>query len=297
MSAGRIVIVGAGKVGRSLHRAAITAGLDATLERARSVSRRAAALRNRSPRLVILALRDDAIPQVAISVAGALGAPGRSTSIVHTSGRFGPEILDGARALGAATGQMHPLVSFVGRVFAPLEGATMLVAGDARALRAARGFAKAIGMVARRFDDLPRPLYHAAAALVANSAAALAEAALELLGTAGVPRKTAAAMVGPLLASVANNVTAVGLPEALSGPVRRGDVTAVAGHLDALRRALKRRQSLEWIEDLYRAGVLAQLPIASSLGEASRGGLAAIHALVAHTQPHARHSALRSRKR
>ena len=43
----------------------------------------------------------------------------------------------------------------------------------------------------------------------------------ELLAVSGVPRADAPKMLGPLLRSVAENVEALGFPDALTGPVRR----------------------------------------------------------------------------
>ena len=39
-----------------------------------------------------------------------------------------------------------------------------------------------------------------------------------------------------LLAGTSANLTALGVPAALTGPVARGDVETVRGHLDAIRR-------------------------------------------------------------
>jgi len=171
MTRDRIVIIGAGKVGRSLHRAAVSAGVDVTLER----SRRASTLGERAPTLVVLAVPDRAIADTGDAVARALDMRRATTAIVHTSGRLDAEALERARSERVSVGQMHPLVSFVDRSFAEVDGATMLLGGDARAVRIARRFATSIRMIPRRFDALPRSLYHAAAALVANSAAALTD--------------------------------------------------------------------------------------------------------------------------
>ena len=97
-------------------------------------------------------------------------------------------------------------------------------------------------------------------------------------------------MIGPLLASVARNITVVGLPEALSGPVRRGDAAAVARHLEALSKH-------PGIRDFYRAGVLAQIPMAAMLGEGPPNGLREIQALIAHGGRKPIRSALIPRKR
>ena len=69
-------------------------------------------------------------------------------------------------------------------------------------------------------------------------------------------------MLAPLLASVAHNAGVVGLPDALTGPVRRGDARAVRAHL------LRLREHAPEVLPLYRALVEAQLPMAKVLAEA-----------------------------
>ena len=80
-------------------------------------------------------------------------------------------------------------------------------------------------------------------------------------------------MLGALLGSVAFNVSALGLPQALTGPVRRGDADAVRGHLAVLGA-----QDPE-IEALYRLLVAAQLPMARALAEAPVESFDAIAAM------------------
>jgi predicted short-subunit dehydrogenase-like oxidoreductase (DUF2520 family) len=117
-------------------------------------------------------------------------------------------------------------------------------------------------MKPRAIRGLDTTLYHAAAGLVANGGAALAAVAAELLLRAGVPRRVAPAMLGPLLRSVADNVQALGFPEALTGPVRRGELAAVQKHVATLRANLPSAVAL------YLQAVKAQLPLARAIGEA-----------------------------
>jgi predicted short-subunit dehydrogenase-like oxidoreductase (DUF2520 family) len=111
-------------------------------------------------------------------------------------------------------------------------------------------------MTPRTIAGLDAVAYHAAAGLVANGAAALAAVGAELLVRAGVPRDIAPKMLGPLLRSVADNVEALGFPQALTGPVRRGDAAGLERHLAALQSKLP--QALP----LYIASAQAQLPLA-----------------------------------
>jgi predicted short-subunit dehydrogenase-like oxidoreductase (DUF2520 family) len=148
------------------------------------------------------------------------------------------------------------------------------VKGDAVAERRARALAKRLGMTPRRFEPLDTIGYHAAAGLVANGAAALAAIGAELLAKSGVPADVAPKMLGPLLRSVAENVEALGFPDALTGPVRRGDPTAVEKHLGVLR------ERCPSAIPLYLASVEAQVPLARAIGEAPAAGFDAIEAFV-----------------
>jgi predicted short-subunit dehydrogenase-like oxidoreductase (DUF2520 family) len=99
---------------------------------------------------------------------------------------------------------------------------------------------------------------------VANGAAALAAIGAELLAVSGVPRSEAPKMLGPLLRSVAENVEALGFPDALTGPVRRGDAAAIDKQIDLVRTRLPEALPL------YVTSGLAQLPLAERISDASK---------------------------
>jgi predicted short-subunit dehydrogenase-like oxidoreductase (DUF2520 family) len=182
-------------------------------------------------------------------------------AVVHCAGAMDGTVL---APLGVdRVGQMHPLVSFASRrASPPLEGATMRLAGAARAKTLGRRVALLLRMRPRELDGLDPTLYHAAAALCASGAAALVAASARMLQVGGVPSDEAIALLAPLLSSVAHNVEALGLPEALTGPVRRGDTIAIAAHL-----RLVTRHAPELVP-LLEALIAAQLPMARALGEA-----------------------------
>jgi predicted short-subunit dehydrogenase-like oxidoreductase (DUF2520 family) len=82
-------------------------------------------------------------------------------------------------------------------------------------------------------------------------------------------------MLGPLLRSVADNVETLGFPEALTGPVRRGDATGVAKHVATLRAKLPEAVPL------YLAAAEAQLPLARAIGDAATANLDAVAVTIA----------------
>lgn len=226
VSGGSIVIVGRGRVGRGLARALEEAG----------AAPRLVAGRGRAPRLArgevaILATPDPALSEVEARLAAHVE---RGAVVLHCSGMMAPGALAACRAAGASVGAMHPLASFADPGRPPrLAGTSFVVAGDRRAVSAARRVAKLVGarVVARSVHG---PAYHAAAALSANGAAALAAVAVRVLRAVGLERREAERAIGALLRTVGENVERVGVPRALSGPVIRGDAEAVRVHREAL---------------------------------------------------------------
>ncbi|NUO50815.1 MAG: DUF2520 domain-containing protein [Polyangiaceae bacterium] len=260
-----VVVVGKGKVGSALARAGRSAGLRITTTAARKLPRSLPA-----SDLVIVACADGAIESVARALAPKLRI---ATCVAHCSGSIDAEALGVLRADGHAVGAMHPLASFAHASAPPsLEGAALVVTGDTKARRACVRFGKKIGMRPIEPGKLHGPRYHAAAALLANGAAALADAATGLLVAAGIPPRLHGALLGPLLGSVAENVRKLGPAAALTGPIRRGDRVAVEKHLAAADAA--------GVGDLYRAAALAQIPIARRLGEAPKDALDALEGVL-----------------
>lgn len=255
----KVAIVGVGKVGRGLHRALRAAGVSCTIVSARAFADAPRRLRGD---VVVIAARDGAIGRVVDGIAASKKID-RSAVVVHCAGALDAEVLAPLRAITAGVAQMHPMISFADPARPPtLLGGHAHVAGDPEAERRARELCRAIGMIPRTFPELDRVAYHASAGLVANGAAALAAAGAELLQKAGATPAAIPAMLGPLLRSVAENVEKMGLPDALTGPVRRGDAAGVAKHLATLKAKAPD------LIPLYVACGLAQLPLARALGDA-----------------------------
>jgi predicted short-subunit dehydrogenase-like oxidoreductase (DUF2520 family) len=256
-----VFVLGRGKVGSGLARALRRAGANVTLRAARGPLPRGPIAAD----LVVLAARDGYLPALATELAAASRLDARCC-VVHCAGALGPEVLAPLRPFCRGVAQMHPMIAFASAERTPdlLRGQVHL-AGDAAAVRLARRVARLLRMTPRTVVGLDRVLYHAAAGLVANGAAALAAAGAELLAKAGVSDRAASQMLGPLLRSVGDNVERLGMPAALTGPVRRGDAAGVGRHLDVLAGRAPA------LVPLYRALVAAQLPLARALGEAEPG--------------------------
>ena len=72
--------------------------------------------------------------------------------------------------------------------------------------------------------------------MACNYLTTLVKLADDLWQTFGIPRDEATRALLPLLQGTLNNIAAVGIPQALTGPVARGDIGTVEKHIEALRR-------------------------------------------------------------
>ena len=266
-----VAIFGAGKVGRALHRNLRAQRIESTLRPAR----RGLFEHPLDVSLLVLAVRDREIADVARDLQ-ARSLVTERTAVVHVAGSLSADILSVLRAHSAGVAQMHPMIAFASSEWSPsVIGGHAHVAGDPEAVRRAKRLCRAIGLLPRTFPALDEVRYHAAAGLVANGAAALAAAGEQALLAAGAPAHVIPRMLGPLLRSVADNVEHLGLPQALTGPVRRGDARAVEAHLATLHLLGPA------LADLYRAMGRAQLPLARALGDASADALDQVETVLA----------------
>jgi len=157
---------------------------------------------------------------------------------LHTSGALSAEVLAPLREKGWRIGSVHPLmaVSDARDGGAALRGGYWSVEGDKTALSVAKTIVKDLGGKSFSIRSEDKPLYHAAAVMVAGNATALFDVALEMLVQCGLTRKTARDVLLPLIASTVHNLETRDPAEALTGTFARGDLETVKRHLTALKK-------------------------------------------------------------
>lgn len=282
----KVFILGAGKVGRALAHGLEKHGADVTLHPARKVLPK----KPIDAAIIVLALRDKQLAPFAAELAK--GLVQKHTVVVHNAGALPADAIAALRGKCAGVAQMHPMISFASTKFFPtLKHGHVHVKGDPAAEAKARKLAKKLKMTPRTFKKLDTVGYHAAAGLVANGAAALAAIGVELLAVSGVPRGDAPKMLGPLLRSVAENVEALGFPDALTGPVRRGDAAGIAKQIDVLAKKMPSALLL------YLAAGIAQLPIAAKIGDAPKAAIDEVGVVLRRALDDRRAQATTSKKR
>jgi predicted short-subunit dehydrogenase-like oxidoreductase (DUF2520 family) len=244
-------VIGAGRVGSALgaalaragHRVVAASGVsEASRERARRylpgvpLTQPADAVARAE--LVLLTVPDDALPGLVAGLAST-GADLSGRLLVHTSGRYGTQVLGPATERGALPLALHPVMTFTGRPddVDRLAGISFGVTAPDKLRLAAEALVIEMGGEPVFIREEDRGLYHAALASAANHLVGLVSEASDLLAEAGVANP--GRMLGPLLFAALDNALRLG-DAGLTGPVARGDVDTVARHIEVLGAASPR---------------------------------------------------------
>lgn len=238
----RVGIVSAGRVGSALGAALARAGHDIVAVSAVSEAslRRAQRMLPDVPVLppdeiiaiadfVLLSVPDDALRPLVNGLATTdAWRPGQI--VAHTSGSHGIDVLDPAAARGVVALALHPVMTFAGRTedVDRLTGASWGVTATDEMRPVAEALVLEMGGEPVWVPESARPLYHAALTVGSNHLVTLVNDALSLLSAAGVEQPPR--LLAPLLSASLDNVLRLG-DAALTGPVSRGDVATITGHL------------------------------------------------------------------
>ena len=272
-------IIGCGRVGTALARHLSEAGYqpagfysrsrDSALNAAEQAGNKSAVFDNpwaaaAKAVVVFITTPDQAIAPVCQAIADNTGFKEKA-AVLHCSGALSSNILSAASSLGASIGSMHPLQSFaVVTEGNPFVGIKVAVEGDAAAADSAWEMAKDLGADPFSIRTAGKTLYHAAAVVASNYLVTLMRLSFELLQASGVPSSEAYGVLKPLIRGTLNNIDQVGIPDALTGPIARGDVETVSDHLAAIR------QLSPDAADLYTRLGLATIEIATAKGTLSQ---------------------------
>ncbi len=195
-----------------------------------------------------------------------LGALRKGALVLHSSGFFSSALLREVRRKGAEVASVHPLQSFATPQAALrlIPGSVFAWEGSADARERVLDLIAAFDGIALEVSSSSKALYHSAATIVSNYTATLFRAGIDLMERSRVKNKqeklsSAQALLG-LLWGTASNLEKVGLPQALTGPIARGDRAVVAGHI----RVLKKR-ARPWLP-LYLLLARKTIPLAVAKG-------------------------------
>ena len=186
--------------------------------------------------MVFITTSDRAIQEVCDGIAAKGGfRPGQI--VVHTSGSLPSTILRSARDSGALIASCHPLQSFADAK----EGVKLIpssifnLEGDPQAIPILTELVQGLGGKPLPIDTDGKPLYHAAAVVACNFLVTLVYLSYRLFEAIGIPQDDASQALLPLIKGTVSNIEHLGPVKALTGPIARGDVGVIKGHMEALK--------------------------------------------------------------
>jgi predicted short-subunit dehydrogenase-like oxidoreductase (DUF2520 family) len=280
----RIGIVGAGRAGTVIGAALRTAGHQIVGVTARSERSRERAARllpgvpvlappELDAEVLVLAVPDDAIAAVAAGLGTRDGQ-----YVVHLSGAHGLAILAGIAGTPVA---LHPPMTFTGTALdlERLPAVTFTATAQDAARPFVEGLVKGVGAGVQWVAEEHRATYHAGLVLGANYLVTLVEQASAVLRSAGVADPVAT--LRPLMTALLDNALRDG-PNALTGPISRGDAETVRAHLRVLPddvRAVYVALALATVDLAQHAGTLdadtaqtVRLSLGVTSDDPARGG-------------------------
>jgi predicted short-subunit dehydrogenase-like oxidoreductase (DUF2520 family) len=301
---GWVGVIGAGAVGSTIARALSARGARIASVASRT-ARHAEALASALPGdvsvtsadevasvsdTVLVAVADDAIAQVAAETHWRVGQ-----LVLHLSGAQGAEALAAARAQGARVAALHPLMTFPRSAESPTTEAILrrlagcswaFEADDEASIDQLTASIETLDGRAIRLTAADRAPYHLAAVLASNYVVTLLAAAAQLWETFGARPETALEALLPLTRAAVEQLETVGLPDALTGPIARGDLGTVRTHLDWLTAHTASTPQLLRLRDAYIALARLTIPVARQKGSLLPEAADALNRLLSDVSAH-----------
>jgi predicted short-subunit dehydrogenase-like oxidoreductase (DUF2520 family) len=250
-------VIGCGKVGRALAKQLSEAGYRPVGFSSKSISsaRQAAEISGAGERcfenswdaakeadILFITTPDDAIRESCRLIVENKGFS-KNAVVLHCSGALASTELSSIKTSktmpDVMIGSMHPLQSFAasqtGASGNPFKNIIMAVEGDTLAVEKVRKIAVDLGAKPFTIKTEGKILYHAAAVVASNYLVTLMDLAIKLMASSGVSESEGFEILKPLIKGTLNNIETTGIPDALTGPIARGDLGIVEKHVHAIR--------------------------------------------------------------
>jgi predicted short-subunit dehydrogenase-like oxidoreductase (DUF2520 family) len=178
---------------------------------------------------------------------------------VHSSGVYGTEVFESLAERGGMVGSLHPVFPFAdveASIQSLKRGATFAVETANEPLRNwLYDMVKAINGLILDVPFGKKAIYHSALVFASNYAVTLYALAERLLAGIGANEEAIAQALNVLITETTENLKREGIPNALTGPLVRGDAGTISEHLSALEK------NDPHIAELYRQLAQQTIPI------------------------------------
>ena len=220
--------------------------------------------------MVWITVTDDALEEVS-NVIAHMDIPKHVKTFIHTSGVHSSKILSSLEKKGFDTYSAHPLMAFgsveesasqLNSVYFALESNE----NEYTELYLNRFFDQ-IGNKTLAIDTEKKELYHCAASVLSNYMVTLINLAYEMFAETGMSKEDIKEATAPLLQSTLKNINEnKKMSEALTGAIKRGDITTVIKHLEALEKYMPSKtilykelgkETMEMLQDYRLKGILS----------------------------------------
>ena len=244
----KIGIIGAGKIAYSLVNALKSSGLnvDLIISKKKSSAKSLTLkfnIKNYSDdlhsiqnnnQIIFLTVPDSQIKKAAVSISK-LNLDFKNILFVHLSGVEDISVLSDLKKMKSLTGSLHIMQSFpsekivdIKKCFAAVESSSI------SAEKIIMKIAKRIGLNSFRINSKDKVFYHLAGVYASNFIIANlfhAEQFFKLIKT----KFQSFDLLEPIITSTLKNAKELGVQEAISGPVERGDLKTIKKHIKALK--------------------------------------------------------------
>jgi predicted short-subunit dehydrogenase-like oxidoreductase (DUF2520 family) len=211
--------------------------------------------------IIWVAVSDGAIASTAELMAPL--ADWRGKIVLHSSGALASAELRALKRRGAVVGSVHPMMTFVPGKVPVVNAVAWTIEGDRQAASVARRVVRALKGVPLSIEARDKSRYHVFAAFLSPLMLVHLETAARLAVAAGIPARELTAVMRPIVEQTIQNYfekkgSGGGAGKAFSGPLIRGDVATIEGHLRALRGD---REALSLYRALIAAALKSDLPV------------------------------------
>ncbi|MAL16491.1 MAG: hypothetical protein CL670_10055 [Balneola sp.] len=184
--------------------------------------------------LIFISVSDDAISSIAEELADQF--PKLRRKVVHLSGTHSSQILNPIKKNGANVASFHPMQAITPKTKS-FEGTWFDMEGDKVLLEELENISHDLKAKTFRVDADAKPLLHASAVVASNYLVVLSDMVAKISAEANIPEATALNALKPLMENTIENINTLGVTDALTGPIARGDLETVKQHLKSLDSA------------------------------------------------------------
>lgn len=184
--------------------------------------------------LVFITVSDDSIVRVADQIADQFEELS-SHQFVHCSGTLTSGALATLQEKGASTASFHPMQAIT-RSTDSFSGIWFDMEGDEKVMNVLERIANMFGSNTFRVSPEAKPYLHASAVVASNYLVVLADLMARISSRGNIPEETVLNALTPLMENTIKNIRELGVTDALTGPIARGDEETVREHLERLKK-------------------------------------------------------------